>query len=595
MKKIMLAVVAVVLSFVVCSAAVAGIEDDHAKWLSKVMARELKAAQATAEKGISVTAGQSGPYVTFRYVDKDGTLLATDFLTLKGRELTIVSKIVYKYVAGHRLNGSVYRDYDGTGVADTRIDYEYDSDGVNLLSRSQYKFVSMEGREINYRLVQINSYALFGSERKLSKCVNYYDDGVTIKNITYYSYDSEGRISTRQEEVYDSDGVKYTGYTFIYFGEVRKILSRVVRTFSADNQTLSIYIENREYHENGAVKMKYIHYIDCADPTKSFNKICVYDESGNLISESAPAPADMLRLASDVLNDDLAYGLVVSPGQDIASGAIVTYFYDENNARIGKHEIRALDPIVPGAGSWYKWDASTGDYVLVAVGASQEEMTKATEILGANVGIGITFLPDPSAEGPLVTITKFYDINGNFIGQHVFTSPMDENPRDEWYCVDSFTGDLVMVARAANAEELQQALEILGEAVYNGMVIFPPAHSTGNPTVTKFYDVNGNLIGTHSVNESLAPDNPDRDMWFDANGNPIDIDKHIKPKSKVSDQPLSSEEMLPQGPSTAAGTELLDRLIIAQAIQEGKASLPEGVTIASPKDPLKAKEALKAQ
>lgn len=445
MNKITLVVAVVLVSLFVGVSAFAdiieegdGIAANHEQWLRRVMAplaQDLPLEPVISDPWTPVPPAPPGipgpepydpdplyePFYNKARLYENEKLVATEFYEFGFPELKLVMRINYIYSgSGVRFNGAVLRDYNAAGIAETKIVYSYNLDTGELLTRSKYVLCD-NGAE--YRLSQVNSYiTLTNGERKLYRCANYNEDGTTIKNITYYSYDNEGRISGRTEETYDMGNdmpVKVVRYSFVYFGDVKKTASQEISIYDSNHNILQHTLVTCEYNDNGTHKKKDVHHIDYTDSSKSFHKIYIFDGEGNLIAES----------------------------------------------------------------------------------------------------------------------------------------------------------------RDASSEEMQKALNVLGESVVVGSTI----EGDDGIIITTFYDVGGNYLGQHRVNTNLDPGDPEYDNWYDAAGNPLKDglhDEELKGTIEIGTPDPAIET--PKAPSTAAGSELIDRLIIAQEIQKGKTSLPEGVKMASP-------------
>ncbi|MCX5679028.1 MAG: hypothetical protein NTY76_08010 [Candidatus Omnitrophica bacterium] len=228
------------------------------------------------------------------------------------------------------------------------------------------------------------------------------------------------------------------------------------------------------------------------------------DGKGVLIGYDASSGA--LKQASTILGADATFGITIPPSS-ITNGnieyvmvgaATVTKFYDKDGVLIGTHMVSgSLGPIY--GNQWFN-----GQGVLIGYGASPEALKQASTILGANAAFGITTPYTIKIAG--ATITKFYDKEGNLIGTHM-VSPYPNGNR--W-----LDGKGVLIGYDASSGALKQASTILGANAMFGITI-PPLASTpeGATTITKFYDKEGNLIGTHMVSPR-----PGGDQWFNGEG-----------------------------------------------------------------------------
>jgi hypothetical protein len=204
------------------------------------------------------------------------------------------------------------------------------------------------------------------------------------------------------------------------------------------------------------------------------------------------------KQAAAILGNVFSSGIKLLPDTNKKKDSDDTLFYDSSGNLVGTHIVSSKKD------SWYMIN-SKGKSVLYAEGASADYVKKGREIIGLDVSSGVTILA--STKGG-TAVTKFFDATGNLLGKRVVTPSTGE---DAWYGVN-INGSFVFIREAATIDEVKQSTAILGAGVSSGVKTpVNPANDDGS-TITKFYDKNGKLLGTHVITASTGADN-----WYSIN------------------------------------------------------------------------------
>jgi len=315
------------------------------------------------------------------------------------------------------------------------------------------------------------------------------------------NYGSEGDLDSRSSERYSQDG---------------KLISKTVTSYDSKGNKVSRERDQFKYRDRNSTGI--------AQVISTLMSWVNRDQSQEKITIDFNGAGVPVR-AAHILNDGskILYGkdqleiLQGSAGDEVVLGEGETLLW-KNEAKDGSWKAIVLHVI----------DTGTSTKTTI----SSELLAQAKQVLGDQVASGIT-TPAPENLPDAGSSTIFYDADGNIVGKFVsgFFAPEGE-PNEIWYKYEN--GQYVKIGEepeiggplplAVSPEQLDQAKKILGDAVASGIIQVPDPGIADAPTIERFYDTDGNLVGEY-VSGGFKPVDYPFSTWslVDTNGKRLPI------------------------------------------------------------------------